>query len=271
MGQTAAASEDALLGLWVNPAALAGAPGQVGATHTEWFQDTRLEQLGVVLGGGGRLVLGLSTQLVTTGDIPLRPLSAGVPIPYSEPLGTFDARDFGVGLTAAYQLVPSVDVGATVRWLSQKVYVSEASTVGMDLGLAWQAKPALRVAANLGNVGPALKWDGGVEAPLPRTFRAGAWWSPARTLSLSSDLWLQRDRPTRGTFGAQWSPVPFLSVRGGYVAGHDAQNITGGLGLVWRGFGFDYALVPVGNDLGTTHRVAIHFTPSLQKRGGRAH
>ena len=87
-----------MLGLWVNPAALAGAPGQVGATHTEWFQDTRLEQLGVVLGGGGRLVLGLSTQLVTTGDIPLRPLSAGVPIPYGEPLGTFDARDFGAGL-----------------------------------------------------------------------------------------------------------------------------------------------------------------------------
>lgn len=265
LGGSAAAHPDALLALWVNPAQLAGRPGQVGATHTEWFLDTRMEQLGAVLGGGGRFTAGVSTQLVTTGDIPLRPLSAGVPVAYPTPLDHFEARDFGVGLSAGYRATGQLSLGATVRWLSQKVYVYEASTLAADVGASWQAFPALRLAACVNNLGSALDWGGGVKAQLPLAARAGVAWQPRRQWSVYGDVWVPREHNLRVTTGVEWRPVAFLALRGGAVAGQDEQIFSGGTGLFWRGIGFEYALVPRSASLGTVHRFALHFTPSRQK------
>jgi hypothetical protein len=269
LGGAAAAHPDPLLALWANPAQLAGAPGQVGATHTEWFQDTRLEQLGAVLGGGGRLVLGVSTQLVTTGDIPLRPLSAGVAVPYAAPLDQFDAKDFGVGLSAGYRVRSDLSAGVALRWLSQKVYVYEASSLALDLGASWQTAPTLRLSACVNNVGASLKWDHGVEAPLPLSVRAGLAWAPRTQVALYGDVWASRERSLRGATGVEWRPSPLLALRAGYVAGQDEQSFSAGTGLFWRGLGFEYALVPRSANLGTIHRFALHFTPSRHKKSGQ--
>lgn len=266
MGGASAASPDALLALWTNPAQLAGAPGQIGASHAEWFQDTRMEQLGAVLGGGGRLVLGLSTQIVTTGDIPLRPLSAGMPVPYAAPLDVFEAKDLGVGLSAGYRVASAVRVGATLRYLSQKVYVDEASALAFDLGVSWRAKPTFSLAACANNLGPGLGWGQGVEAPLPRSLRAGFSWFPVSSLNLAGDIWAPRERDVRASVGAEWRLGGLLALRTGYLAGHDAGSISAGAGIFWRGFGFEYALAPQAADLGTVHRLALHFTPAKQKK-----
>ena len=269
LGGVAAAYPDALLALWANPAMLTDHPGQVGATHTEWFQGTRLEQLGGVL-GGGRLTLGLSTQLVTTGEIPLRPLSAGVPVAWSEPADQFEARDFGVGLSAGYRATSRISVGATARWLSQKVYVYEASTPAFDFGVSWQAARALTVAACMNNVGGSLDWGSGADAQLPLTMRAGLAWQPRTQLSVYGDVWSVRERSVRVASGVEWRPVDFLALRGGCVAGQDEQLLSGGTGLLWRGIGFDYAIVPRTAGLGTVHRFALHFTPSRHKKSAPA-
>jgi hypothetical protein len=265
MGGSAAASPDALVALWVNPAGLAGAPGQVGATHTAWLFDTRMEQLGAVLGGTGRLVFGLSAQIVTTGDIPLRPATAGVPVPYLTPLGTFAAKDFGVGLSAGWRLGGSMQAGASVRWLAQKVYVYDASAPSLDLGFSWQARPQVRLSACVNNIGPALEWENGVSSPLPLAWRAGLAWSLGRELLLVGDLLSARERGFRATTGAQWRPNALFALRGGLVAGQDEQHFSAGTGLFWRGLGFEYAVAPRSADLGTVHRFALHFTPSRQK------
>ncbi len=269
LGGVASAYPDALLALWANPAILSGKAGQVGATHTEWFQDTRLEQLGAVL-GGDRLTFGLSTQLVTTGDIPLRPLSAGVPVAYSTPLDHFEARDFGVGLSAGYRATSQVSLGATARWLSQKVYVYEASAPAFDVGLSWQAARTLTLAACMNNLGPALDWGQGASAPLPLTMRAGLAWQPRTQLSVYGDVWSVRERSVRVASGVEWRPVDFLALRAGGVAGQDEQLLSGGTGLTWRGLGFDYAIVPRSAGLGTVHRFALHFTPSRHKKSASA-
>lgn len=269
LGGVAAAHPDALLALWANPALLAGKAGQVGATHTEWFQDTRLEQLGAVL-GGGRLTMGLSTQLVTTGEIPLRPLSAGVPVAWSTPEDQFEARDFGVGLSAGYRATSQVSVGATARWLSQKVYVYEASTLAFDFGASWQAARTLTVAGCMNNVGRSLDWGSGADAQLPLTLRAGVAWQPRTQLSIYGDVWSVRERSLRVASGVEWRPVEFLALRGGCVAGQDEQLLSGGTGLFWRGVGFDYAMVPRSAGLGTVHRFALHFTPSRHRKSAPA-
>jgi hypothetical protein len=262
LGGTAVSSADPLVALWVNPAGLVDGPGQAGAMHSEWIADTRSEQLAAALGKLASIHWGLSAHLVTTEDIPLRPLQGGVPVPLSQPLGTFEARDFALGLSGAFEPAKRWAVGFSLRYLAQKVYVDEASTLGFDLGLAWRHSPRLRLAAAVSNLGPSLDWGTGAQVPLPRSLRAGGTIDPVRTVSLSADLWLQRDRSARGGVGVEWRPAPVLAVRTGYLAGSDSQNLTVGFGLNWRGVGLDYALAPMSNDLGTTHRLALRIVPS---------
>jgi hypothetical protein len=265
LGGAAAASEDPLLALWANPAGVASGAGQVGATHSEWIADTRMEQLAVALGGGRALRLGVSSHLVTTGDIPFRPLSGGIGIPYEEPLGTFEARDFTLGVTAAYRHRSRIAFGATLRYLAQRVYTEDAASLAADLGVLWRYSSDLCFGAVLNNVGSDLDWGSGAKAPLPRSFRGGATLRLSHRVQVAADLWLIRDRSGRGAFGAEWQVAPALALRTGYTLGGDALNYSAGVGIHWRGIGFDYALIPMSRDLGTVHRVALRFVPSLAR------
>jgi len=64
--------------------------------------------------------------------------------------------------------------------------------------------------------------------------------------------------------GAEWSPIKFLKVRAGLdqaaSAGSSATNLSGGLGIVVRGFTFDYAYHGY-SDLSefTTHYFSIGY------------
>jgi hypothetical protein len=260
-GQAGATSRDPLVALWVNPAGLVFGPAQVGATHTEWFADTRAEQLAVAL-GGRRLRMGAAAFLLTTSDIPLRPTVGGVPSPLTSPVDDFEVRDFTLSLSAAYAISPRLSWGVTLRSLTQKVYTYDASTLALDLGAVWQPRPGLDVGAALNSLGPALDWGSGARVPLPRSLRAGAAWQVHPSVRVSAEGWIARDRDTRVASGVEWQPVPALALRSGYLFGADSQRLSFGVGLAWRGFGFDYALVPLANDLGTTHRVALRVIPA---------
>ena len=264
-GQVAAVSRDPLSALWINPAALTFGSAQAGATHTEWFQDTRAEQLAVVL-GGGRLRFGASAFLLSTSDIPFRPAAGGVPTPLAEPLDYFEVREFTLGLSAGYAVSPDVALGVTVRSLTQKVYTYDASTVALDLGAFWQPRFDVDLGLAVNSLGPGLDWGTGDKVPMPRSMRLGAAYRVRPTVRVGAETWIVRDRSARLATGVEWQPVPALALRSGYLLGSDSQSFSAGLGLFWRGIGFDYALVPLGNDLGTTHRAALRVIPSQLHR-----
>lgn len=263
MGHAASVSSDPLVSVWVNPAGLASAVGQAGATHTEWALDTRIEQLAIALGGQRRLRFGLSAIVVTTDDIPLRTALGG---PSTNPLGYFEARDFTIGLSAGYAATPDLDLGVSLRSLTQKIYTDDASTFAIDLGAQWSYSPRLKFGAVISNLGPELDWGRGATVPLPRSLRAGGSYDVTPQLAVASDIWVIRDRDARVAAGLEWHPVAVLSVRSGYLLGSDSQNFTAGLGINYRGIGFDYALAPLANDLGTTHRVALRVLPGSLRR-----
>lgn len=261
LGHIAAVSRDPLSALWVNPAALTFGNAQVGATHTEWFQDTRAEQLAIAL-GGGRFRLGASAFLLSTSDIPFRPASGGVPTPTAEPLDYFEVRDFTLGLSAGYAVTPAVALGVTLRSLTQKVYTYDASSWALDFGAFWQVRPDIDLGLAVNSLGPALDWGVGDQVPMPRSLRLGTAYRLAPTVRIEAETWLVRDRAARLAGAVEWHPVPVLALRSGYLFGSDSENFSAGIGLLWRGIGFDYALVPLGNDLGTTHRAALRVIPS---------
>lgn len=259
LGSAAAASLDPFSALWVNPAALAFSVGQIGATHIDWISDTRMEQLALALGGSQKVSLGISSHLVTTGDIPIR---TG---PTENPLGAFEARDFGLGMSAAVRLDSVLSLGLTARFLTQQVFTENASTIGFDLGVMWLQSSRLRLGASVNNLGSSFSWGDSLSVPLPRSFRAGGSFNMSRSLTAAADVWMIRDRDGRGAMGLEWRLTPAMSLRGGYLAGADSRSVTAGFGIHWREIGFDYAMIPLSNDLGVTHRVAIRYVPSLRR------
>ena len=48
-----------------------------------------------------------------------------------------------------------------------------------------------------------------------------------------------------------------VALRAGAKFGYDDETMSFGLGLIQHRFRFDYALVPLTSDLGTTHFVSV--------------
>jgi len=48
-----------------------------------------------------------------------------------------------------------------------------------------------------------------------------------------------------------------LALRAGYQTGWDEKGVHAGLGLAFSRYAIDYAFVPFGADLGTSHRFSI--------------
>jgi hypothetical protein len=49
-----------------------------------------------------------------------------------------------------------------------------------------------------------------------------------------------------------------VALRAGAKFGYDDEKVSFGLGLIQHRFHFDYALVPLSSNLGTTHFVSIN-------------
>ena len=63
-------------------------------------------------------------------------------------------------------------------------------------------------------------------------------------------------RPDVG-IGLEHRPFGWLALRGGFRPLHDSESFSLGLGLRAGGWSLDYALVPYGSGLGTTHRFSL--------------
>ena len=158
-----------------------------------------------------------------------------------------------------------------------------ASGVGMDLdlGAQWRVDPRMTFAILLQNIVPAtlggrFVWKrGSVEEGIPAYIKLGSsfklvgedGFSKIRdniiNVNLDSELSPTLPRPNLWHVGVEWWPYEFLAVRSGVDqkvkagnAGALVQNdLTAGLGLVYKGFSFDYAY----HQFGELYENASHF------------
>ena len=65
------------------------------------------------------------------------------------------------------------------------------------------------------------------------------------------------DGDAKQHLGLEYGYEDMLFLRGGYKAGYDSQGATFGLGVQYRKFTVDYAVLLVSNDLGDSHRISL--------------
>jgi hypothetical protein len=237
-----------------NPAGLGGLERtQITFMHSEWIQDFRQDFAAVAApafrDGAGGFAVGLSTFYADEFE---RRSDTG------ELLGHFGFNDILATGSLAYPLSTSLTGGLSVKFIREMIDQEVASSVAFDLGARLAVpRTSLVLAGAVQSLGSKPKF---IEESfdLPTMLRLGASqkWGIA---GWSSDALLSAEfRQTKGEdsklhVGGEWLYRKTVALRAGYKMGYDEETATFGLGLAHNRFAFDYALVPLSSDLGTTH------------------
>jgi hypothetical protein len=251
LGSAYVALADDPTALQWNPAGLAAIKGtQVTAMHNEWIQDFRQEYVAVgTHWGPGTLGVGFTGFYSSEFE---RRDETGVLT------GHYGFND--VALTGAYGLpvAPGLDAGLAVRYVREMIDEFDATAMMGDVGAQYRLRDTgVSFGAALQNVGGDSKFV--TETfPTPMTWRVGA--AASRQIpqlqgrgTLTAEVRHARDDQAHFHVGGEYSYRERVALRVGAKFGYDEESLSFGLGLAKDWIHFDYALVPLSSDLGTTH------------------
>ena len=258
MGSAYVAIADDPTAVYWNPAGLAAVTNtQVTAMHNEWIQDFRQEFVGVgAKAGPGSL--GFSFSGFYADELERRDETGVL-------TGHFGFNDIAVTGAYGMPIAKGLDAGLALRYVREMIAGLDATAVTGDVGARYRLEDnGLSFGAALQNIGGDAKFES-EEFSLPFTYRLGAAfsrpiskWNGSGTLSAE----YRQARADDGRFhlGGELVYRQLLALRAGAKFGYDEEDLSFGLGLKKDWFGFDYALVPLSSDLGTSHFISITGT-----------
>jgi len=255
MGSAYVALADDPTAVYWNPAGLAGSEdAQVTVMHNEWIQDFR-QEFAAVSRPLGKGAAGFGISGFYTSEMEKRDDVGNL-------TGHFGFNDFAVTGAYARRLPRGGSGGLAVKFIREMIDQETATAVAFDLGGRLPlGGSGVSLGAALQNVGGDAKFI--TESfPLPRTVRAGA--AITRAIpslegsgTLSAEFRKAKGDKSHFQVGGELGMKRHVALRAGAKFGYDEENMSFGLGLIQRRFAFDYALVPLSSNLGTTHFVSI--------------
>ncbi len=257
MGEAYSALSDDASGMYYNPAGIAfGTGDQVTVMHKQWIFGTTSEYLGSIV-SAQKFTFGFGLNSTNVDGIEIRQQPG-------PPEGTFGVHDLSVSATASWRIDTSLSIGATGKFLYEKIYVDESDGAAVDFGARYQVDQHFAVAAAISNIGSmsTLLYEPIV---LPAGVRFGASYQGAATelfaFTLASDILKTfKDNGSRIDVGGELAYNSFLAFRAGYQFGYDAKGLSAGFGLRYGLVQLDYAYVPFLDQLGDTHTFALTFS-----------
>ena len=290
-GSFAAIADDASALYW-NPAGLATVENiSWTGSYTKWFADITHQFSGLVVPVGNSSTLGFSATFITMDEVEITT--------ETNPQGTgyfWDASDIAVGLSFARWMTDRFSLGATIKYVNQKIWNESASTFAIDVGtyLDTQYKGII-VGMCFSNFGGNLQLHGRdlirafdpnpnnslnaqvdtrlhtQQWPLPVIFRVGVACevvgqgdniitSDKSNLIVAVDGNHCNDDREKLNCGIEYSWNKLITLRAGYGFGYDTVDFTYGGGLQFNisnvHFQCDYAIAPYG-ELDTVHYITI--------------
>ncbi len=257
MGEAYSALSNDASGVYYNPAGISFSTGdEVTLMHKQWVFGTTTEFLGSTVHAQD-FTFGFGLNSTNVDDIEIRQQPGPA-------IGTFGLHDLAVSTTASWRIDTSLSIGATGKFLYEKIYVDESDGEAFDVGARYQYNPNFAFAAVLTNIGsmstllnepialPAgVRWGASFQSSLADNF----------ALTLAGDvLKTFKDNGTRIDLGGEIAYNSFLAFRTGYQFGYDAKGFSAGFGLRYGLVQLDYAFVPFLDQLGDTHTFALTFS-----------
>ncbi len=250
--------------LFYNPAGINDTAGtEVTASYASWVMDTGYSSLALAKkGAGGAYGLGVNYFSVPSIDEYDK---------YGSKLsGSYSVMDMAVTAGYGRELVPGMNWGVNVKYISSRLDTNTASAVAADAGLKYEAIPgSLTLGFAAQNVGTRMRFNREGD-PLPLNLKIGGQYmlkfsedsSLRKDVSFFTDVNELRDSGVYASFGVDmsvhYSNGNSFSVRGGYKTDVGDRNAGAalGLGVNTPAYTIDYAYSFMG-DLGQVHRISL--------------
>ncbi|MCX6142011.1 MAG: PorV/PorQ family protein [Ignavibacteriales bacterium] len=240
----------------INPANLfSDSPLAIALTHSQWMQEIQTEFLAARIPiASGSLGIGVSTNSVPGIEI------RDVPGPS---LGTFSARFASFQIGYAQNLTDDIILGASAKYLYEKLYVDEASGFGFDAGMIYNTPiQGLKAGFAVTNIGGLQQFQND-RSDLPTFSRIGASYAFRRDDFDFSVLgaWAHnlRDPENHAQASLEASYSQKVSLRFGYQTGYESRALSAGIGIRFEFIQLDYAYVPFALGLGDSHLFSLGF------------
>lgn len=269
MGEAQAALVDDVTASYWNPAGLSNVHFQeLSLMHYSLEEGIRYQQAGYAYPTENRGVFAVGLNILDYGSIQGYGTN-------SAPTGQVDASQKLISGSWGKRFSDKLPLsaGVSLKYLNSELAGYKASAPMMDAGLQYAFEAGryrgLRLAANIRNMGPDVKFDR-ENSPLPRMTVVGAGFSAfGGNLQLEADAITPRSESTYFTTGAEYRVFDILRLRVGYngISNFVGNGIAFGMGLRFTQWNVDYAYVPFG-DLGNTNRISvgIRFGRAVQLR-----
>ena len=254
-----AVSTGALAAFW-NPAGLIESEtNELVTAHNRWLFDVSSEFVSYAV-GREKYAFGFSFYYADMGELEARTYRNE-----AQPIGIFGAHDLYLGFSYAQKLDERLDIGITMKYVYEKIYVESSSGYAFDIGARYNViDNKLKAGAVLKNLGTMNEMRN-ERLSLPTVLRTGIMYDVSSYLNRSDFLIFSADFEMAAGYddhlmiGSECRVYPSLLLRGGYQMGYDERNICGGIGIIYGFVNVDYGFTPFSNDLGSTHRFSIKF------------
>jgi len=254
IGGAVAASRNGVEGMWGNPSSLVEiARREISLTRVQSFANITSNMMAYGQRAGEHLALGISYTSVDYGSIQGRDISR-------RSTGEVKTGDDVGAISFGFSLKPEIAIGATVRYMSERLGSYGDQTFTSDIGVLYQTPiKRLRIGAVAQNLGGSLKFVS-ESFRLARTFRLGAQVSffDDRFL-LALDAAKPSDGDWEGSFGFEAEGTKFLVLRaGGTARRYEKFEPSFGLGIQTGSFSLDYSWIPKLDSIDDQHRITLN-------------
>lgn len=276
--------------IFYNPASLGRLEmNDVQFTYNKWIADITFNYMAVGIKIEGVGTFALVGTMLNSGEMYVRTVE--------QPLGTgerFSVKNFALGLGYGLMLTDKVSVGMQINYITEMIWHSSLSTVGLNLGVQYQLMDkGLTLGASVSNFGARASYDGrdlwlnydldprkyGDNDQLPAEFRTDAYPLPTifraglsykynlntdYSILIAADAIHQNDNSQSISIGTEISLLEYFTIRTGY-RNLFLSNLEGGLvlgGGIKKDLSgtynirFDYAYADYGR-LKEAHRVTV--------------
>ncbi len=182
--------------------------------------------------------------------------------------GTFSASDMVLSLSYAQPIWRGLSGGVTAKYIRGEISDYTSSGAAMDLGLYYDPNwDGVTIGATVQNIGAQLEAYNDTKEDLPLIARFGVSNKLEHLpLRITATAHYEQNEDIFFTGAGEFTVSELLQLRAGYTTlGSDYRNggsddslagLSAGLGLTWRGYGFDYAFLSQGA-LGQVHRFGV--------------